>query len=273
MPLAEFIVAFRETFEIALVIGIMLAYLHKTKNSKHSGALYLGIALAVIASVLAAAAINLAAEWFEENEALFEGTVLVISAVLVTWLVLWMLEQKDIIGRIKKGLRVKIGRNEKAGLVAFAFVAVFREGAEMVLFLWGIWASTGAISVAGAIAGGAVALLAAYAFFTSALKLPLGKFFTYTSIVLVLLAAGLLSQGVHELQEAKVLPTAIEHVYDITPSPNADGSFPLMHEKGAIGGVLKGLVGYDTSPSLEQAAAYFIYLGSALLLYRRISDR
>ncbi len=269
MALAEFIVLFREVFEIALVIGIMLAYLHKTKNSKHFGSIFLGAALAAIASLLAAAAFSFAAGGFEKNEALFEGMVLVSSSILVTWLLLWMFGQKNLVKGIERGLKVNIGHKEEAGLVVFSFIAVFREGAELVLFLWGILASTGAINLAGAFSGGALALLLAYAFFRHAVKLDLRSFFTHTSVLLVLLAAGLLSQGVHELQEARVLPTTIEHIYDITPAANADGSYPLLHEKGAIGSLLKGLVGFDTAPSLEQAAAYLAYLGSVYLIYNR----
>lgn len=270
MALAEFIVLFREVFEISLAIGIMLSYLHKTKNARFSGHIYLGVALAVAASFASAWGFEAFAGGFARNEALFEGITLVAACALVTWLILWMFAQKNMARKIEDGLQVKIGRRETVGLVAFAFVSVFREGIEIVLFLFGIRVASGKISLAWAAAGMAAALALSYAFFRHAIRLDMKAFFAYTSVILVLLAAGLLSQGVHELQEAKVVPTSVEHIYEITPPLNPDGSYPLFHEKGAAGSVLKGLVGYDTAPSLEQAAAYAAYLGFVYLSYRRI---
>ncbi len=269
--MAEFVVVFREVFEIALVLGIMLVYLKKTKNTKHSNMVYLGGAIAIVASILAAAGFELIAGGFEAHEALFEGMTLVVASVLVTWLNLWMFAQKNIAKSIEKGVKARIGKQVGWGLALFAFIAVFREGVEMVLFLYGISVSTGAISAVSALFGAVAALALCYVMFLQAAKLNLNTFFIVTSIILVVLAAGLLSQGVHELQEAKIVPETIEHVYDITPAQNADGSYPPMHEKGAIGSTLKGLVGYATAPSLEQVAAYFGYLAFVFFAYRRIS--
>lgn len=271
MALAEFVVMFREVFEIALVLGIMLAYLWKTKNWKYANFVYAGAALAVLASVAASYGFEALAGGFEENEELFGGITLVVAAALVTWLVVWMFAQKNYARGLERGVQLKIEEGQKAGLAAFAFIAVFREGVEIVLFLYGITVSTGALNAVSAAIGGALALLAGYAFFQGMLRLDMQKFFLYTSALLILLAAGLLSQGVHELQEAGVLPTSIEHVYDITPSLNADGSYPLLHEKGLVGAMLKGLAGYDTAPSLEQLVAYLGYLLLVYLAYKRIT--
>lgn len=274
MALAEFIVMFREVFEIALVLGIMLAYLYKTKNRKFVPLIYLGAGLAVAASVLAVAAFgSLAAEWFEKNEELFEGITLVAASCLVTWLVLWMLSQRNMARNLERGIAVRIGQGEELGLVLFSFVAVFRESLEIALFLGGILLSTGALNFAMSLAGGAAALALACGVFMQFLRLDMRGFFLATSAMLVLLAAGLLSQGVHELQEAGVVPTSIEHVYDITPQQSADGTYPLMHERGAVGALLKGLVGYDTAPSLEQAIAYVGYLAAVCLAYLRIPSK
>lgn len=271
MGLAEFVVVFREVFEIALVVGIMLAYLHKTRNWKYATFVYAGALIAIVASVLAGGVFEAARAMFEANEELFEGATLVLASAFVTWLIVWMFAQKNMAKQIEKGLELKIEQKEKIGLAAFAFLAVFREGIEIVIFLGGIAISAGSVNAAASAIGGLAALALAYGVFRQAIKLDMRAFFTYTSVILIFLAAGLLSQGVHELQEAKVVPTSIEHIYNITPAMNADGSYPLMHEKGAVGGLLKGLVGYDTSPSLEQAFAYFAYLGCVYLAYRRTS--
>ena len=271
MALAEFIVTFREFFEIFLVIGIMAAYLQKSGNSRYLKFVAAGAALAALASVAVAWAFGFAASAFEAHEALFEGVTLVLAAILVTWLILWMFKQRNVAKQVEAGLKQKIDVGEELGVAALAFVAVFREGIEIVLFLNGISISTGAIDAAWAFGGAIVASALAYMVFRSIVRLDFKTFFLATSAVLVVLAAGLLSQGVHELEEVGVLPPLIEHVYDVTPTLNADGTYPLMHEKGAGGSVLKGLVGYDTNPSAMQLIAYFGYLALVYLAYRRIS--
>jgi len=267
LGLAEFVVMFREVFEICLVVAIILACLYKAKKQRYAPAIYAGVALALIASVGAAGAFELVAGGFEKNEPLFEGATMVLASVLVTWLVLWMLSKKDFSGEIRHGISKRLENGTKLSLLAFSFVAVFREGVEIVLFLGGIAAGSGGLDVFSALAGGLAALVLAYAIVRQMVKLELGRFFLATAVILVLLAAGMLSQGVHELQEAGVLPTSVEHIYDITPPINPDGTYPLMHEQGVVGGMLKSLVGYATAPSLEQAIAYIGYLALVCLAY------
>ena len=267
LGLSEFVVMFREVFEICLVVAIILACLYKAKKREYARFVYAGAALAVLASAAAAGAFEMLAGGFEENDALFEGATMVLAALLVTWLVIWMLSKKDFAGEIRRGVSRRLENNEKIGLFAFAFLAVFREGVEIALFLGGIALGAGGLDAASALLGGAFAIALSYAFFRQMVKLELKGFFLATAIILVFLAAGMLSQGVHELQEAGVVPTSVEHIYDITPQANPDSTYPAMHEKGAAGAVLKSLVGYDTAPSLEQAAAYFGYLAAVGIAY------
>ncbi|MBI4052877.1 MAG: FTR1 family protein [Candidatus Diapherotrites archaeon] len=270
MALAEFIVAFREFFEISLLVGIMLAYLYKTGNGRFAGNVWIGAAFAGIASVLAAALFGFAEEAFEPVEALFEGVTLIVAAALVTWLILWMLKHRKIAQEVERGVGRQAMLGSGIGIAMLSFVNIFREGIEIVLFLNGIRISSGAVSIAAVAIGFALAVVAAYLIFRHIVHVRLSRFFKFTSIILVLLAAGLFSQGIHELEEAGALPVIVEHVYDITPPMNADGSYALMHEKGAVGGILKGIVGYDTAPSLSQVLGYFAYLGIVYAAYLRL---
>ncbi|MBU1197437.1 FTR1 family protein [Candidatus Micrarchaeota archaeon] len=271
MSLAEFVVSFREFFEIALLVGIILAYLYKTGNTRFNRFVYLGVVLAVLASIASAFAFETFAGGFEANEALFEGVLLVVASLFVTWLLVWMLQQTRLRERIHQKLKVTMDEEHRLGLVLFAFVAVFREGVEVVLFLGGISLSTGSLNAFSVVLGALAAVLLAYVFFSRLAHLDLNRFFKYTSLLLLLLAAGLFSQGIHELQEANVLPTFVEHVYNVNPPVSADGSYPFWHEKGLIGGVLKGMVGYDGNPSALQLLAYALYVGSLYLIYTRYS--
>lgn len=270
MAVAEFVVSFREFFEICAVLAVMLAYLHKTGNGKHAKYVWAGAALAALASIAASVAFDGMAQWFEANEALFEGITLVLACAFVTWLIFWMFGQKNAADGIREGVRHGIAGGNGIPLAMFAFVAVLREGIEIVLFFAGIKIVSGSLNLLWATGGALAAILLAYAAYSHLVRLDMGKFFTITGTVLVLMAGGLLGQGVHELQEAGVLPEIVEHVYDFNPPVNADGSYPTFHEKGILGGTLKTIAGYDANPSLLQLASQLGYYAFAYASYRRI---
>jgi high-affinity iron transporter len=266
--LAEFIVMFRESLEVAFVIGIILAYLNRTGNAAEEKHVWLGVSSGIVLSIALAGSILAFRADFESNEPLFEGIFMVVTAGLVTWLLLWMARQKNVVERLRGDAKAALAKGGGRGIFLLALVATLREGVEAVLFMAGIYASTGALSLLGAFIGIAAAVVVGFLVFEYAVKFSIGLFFRVTALVLVLLAAGLFSQGVHELQEAKILPVWIEHVYDINPPLNADGSYPALHDHGAVGSVLKGLVGYDGAPSDLQVLGYLGYLGVVYLLYR-----
>ncbi len=270
MALPEFIVSFREFFEIFLLIGIMLAYLTRTNNKTYRGAVWIGIVIASVASLAAAWGFSFVRESFQANEALFEGVTLLLASLLVTWLIIWMFKQRNVAKQVEKELKSKIDIGTEAGVALFSFIAVFREGIELVIFLEGISISSGSLNLFSAFLGFALAAGLALLIFKSIVSLNLKKFFTVTSILLILLAGGLVSQGVHELEEAHVLPSLVEHVYALDfrnePTPH------LLAEKGAVGSVLKSLLGYDTSPSLLQLLAHLGYFLAAYLLYKKVSQ-
>jgi high-affinity iron transporter len=272
MAIAEFLVSFREVFEIGLALGIMLAYLQKTGRTRLFAPVYAGVLLAVFASAAAAVAFEVFAGGFEKSEPLFEGVALVLACAMVSWLNLWVVSGSSVRKKVQDRLDQQASKG-RLFVAAFSFLAVFREGVELAVFLGGIALSSGALDFGAALAGALAAGLLAYALFRQAIRLDLQNFFKITSILLALLAAGLLSQGVHELQEAGAMPASVEHIYDITPQVEPGQGYPLLHEKGAVGGALKILVGYSTAPSLEQAASYALYLAAAYAAYHRIESR
>lgn len=269
MGLAEFIVMFRESLEVAFVVGIMLAYVHKTRNEDMEKHIYIGVAAGIVASAVLAYGFQFIQGGFEANEVLFEGVFMVITAALVTWLIMWMTKQKKFVEKIHWEMKAKLDKKESFGLFALAAISTLREGVEAVLFMAGIYLNTGALSLVSSLLGVIVAVGIGILVFEYAIKFNLNLFFRLTAFILVLLAAGLFSQGLHELQEAKLLPTWVEHVYDINPAQNADGTYPPLHEKGDIGGIFKGLVGYDGNPSDLQVLGYLGYVGAVYYLYRR----
>jgi high-affinity iron transporter len=270
--LAEFIVMFRESIEAAFIIGLIIAYLHKTKNERFEKFAHLGIAAGIIGSIILAFLIQSYATDVHATSELFEGLFMLAAVALISWLLLWLVEQKNFVEKLKSDVALTLEDGKTTALFFLVFFSVLREGAEAVLFLSGIYFSTGAISILGALLGLVAALVLGFLVFEHLLKFNLRLFFKVTTALLVLIAAGMLSQGIHELQEAKILPEIIEHVYDINPPKNPDGTYHLLHEKGSIGGTFKALLGYDGNPSLLQIISYLAYLIGFSILYWKKSE-
>ncbi len=271
--IADFIITFREALELALIIGIILGYLTKTKQEKYNNIVFVGLAAGIIFSLIGAVLFSFIAGGFAENEALFEGITMLIGSVLLTSMILWMIKQKNIAGEIKEKVSVEISEAKKFGLFFLVFVLVLREGIETVIFLNASFFASGSSNLIGAFAGIIGAVFLGYLLFVSSKKINIKKFFGITGILLILFAAGLTSHGIHELQEAGVVPVIINEVWNINPALNADGSFPLLHEKGLIGSIAKGLFGYNGNPSLIEVLSYLVYLVIVVVLWKKQNEK
>jgi high-affinity iron transporter len=255
-----FVIMFRETLEAALVVGIVMSFLVKTGKHEYKRMVFLGVLSGVAASVLGAVLFNRLAGGFSgKNEALFEGITMIVGTVLLTTMIFWLAGQKNIAKDLENRVAEKTSGSRQAGLFLLVFVSILREGIESVIFLTAVRFSSAAIGVLGPALGVIAAVLLGYLFFVTSIKINIKKFFNITGIILILFAAGLLAQGVHELQEAHVIPLVVEHVWDINPRVMPDGSFPALHENGYIGSVLKGLFGYNGNPSLFEVLGYAGY--------------
>lgn len=258
---ASFLITFREALEAALIIGIMVAYLSKVGRRDLSRYLYAGTGLALAASLGLGAAFYLLYGGLEGKMAeVFEGVASLTAAGVLTYMIFWMSRNaRKLKGEFQERMDVSISRGQTLGLGVLAFVAVFREGVETVLFLGTLAMRDLQNTLIGAAAGIAVVLSLATLLFRGIYRLNLKKFFSYTSVLLLVIAAGLTAYGVHEFNEAGIIPPVIEHVWDINPPQNPDGSYPALHEKGAVGSVLKSLVGYNGNPSLTEVIVYLGY--------------
>lgn len=211
--LESLVITLREGVEAALVIGIILAYLRKAGRSHLNRYAYWGLAFSSIASVGLAA-------WFfsihvEENE-LISGYGSIAAGLLVGTMVLWMWRTGRRAGEHLRGRMEQIidrsGRGEVAtglGILLLTFLMVFREGAETIVFLRGLSLAPGASSLTisfGGLAGIGIAVLFGYFFIKGALSIDLRRFFTLTSIVLLMLVFKLIAYGVHELSEGGYIP-------------------------------------------------------------------
>ena len=187
--LPSLLITFRETLEAALVIGIILAFLEKTKNFKYNKHVYLGAATGVVASIIFGAVFgDLSNVIRGVSEELFEGGILLFAALLLTWMILWMLKQKHIRKEIEGKVKIELDEGHALGLLAFVFVSVFREGIETVVVLNAAAFAAEGASLPGALTGIVAALILAFVLFETAIRIDLKMFFNATSIFLILFA-------------------------------------------------------------------------------------
>jgi len=173
-------------------------------------------------------------------------------------MIFWMKRQSR---HLKKELEEKtsqaVGQNGQRALFALAFLAVFREGVELALFLLATrFASSPLQTIIGAFLGLAGAVILGWIIFNSSRRLNLQQFFTVTSTLLILFAAGLVGHAVHEFNELGWIPAIIDPVYNLNP---------LLPEQSFVGDLLKTLFGYNGNPSLTETIAYLGYFGILLV--------
>lgn len=262
---AAALITFRETFEAALVAGIILTFLTKTNQNVFKRFVWRGILGGVLASLILAALLDLFFGGLSgKTEGLFEGVLLFITAGFLTWMILWVHRQKDIAKRIKERVRMHVAEGYGLGIFSLIATSVFREGTEMVLYLKASSVAGASNQLAGAVVGIASAIALGYALFRWAMRVNLSTVFTITSVFLLLFAAGLVSHGVHEFQEAHVLP-----VFAFDPIVNISH---ILDHKSLLGSFLRILFGYTSKPTMLEIASYSSYIAFILWL-QRTTDR
>jgi len=257
------LVTTREGLEASLIVGIVLAYLAKTENRNHFRVIWAGTAAAVALSILTGAALFFTVGSLEgRSEQIFEGVAMLSAVAVLTWMIFWMRKQAV---NIKKELEAKlagaIAAGSAIGLASVVFFAVLREGWETALFLFAISESSSPLSTSvGAVLGLVLSVSLGIALYMGSRRLNLRQFFTVTGILLIVFAAGLLAHGIHEFQEAGLLPMTIEHVWDTNW---------IVSEDSRVGEFLKALFGYNGNPSLLEVVAWAGYLAVALVYFIR----
>ena len=257
---ATFVVALREGIEAVLIVSIVLAYLHQIGRPDRAALVWWGSASAVIVSAIVGAMIFVVGAEFEGTaEQVFEGLVTLSAVGVLTWMIFWMRRQG---ARIKGELHEKVDVALMAGgfaLAALAFVAVLREGIETALFLFAAAKGTAVegvtplAQVIGTALGLAIAIALGVLLYRGGIRMNLRSFFKVTGAILIVVAAGLFAFALHELQEAGWLPFFAGTAFDISAS--------LPDDEG-IGGILRGIVGYQANPTWLEVIGWIAYLGA-----------
>jgi high-affinity iron transporter len=258
---AAFLITLREGLEIALVLAILLGYLVKTDRQDRVGAVALGAGIAALLCIVAGVIVHLATSGLHgKAEPAVEGTLAIVAAIVLTWMILWMRKNARAMGG---ELRAKIDGASSVGAVAFiAFVAVAREGFETVLFLLGADAgnANGGQVVIGGLLGLAVSALVGVLIYRYGTHVDLGKFFRYTGVLLIFVAAGLVGKAAHEFSEL----FEFSNVWLMAPAWTI-ASGPLA--TGWVHDFLAGLFGWSSEPERVRVLAYFAYLVPTLYIF------
>jgi len=259
--LSTFVIALREGLEAALIVGILVAYLVRSQRRHLLKALWIGVAIAIAASLGFGAILSFTStELTSRGEELFAGLTSFIAVGLVTWMVFWM---KRTARTLRDDLHGKVDSAIMGGPISLALVAFFavvREGLETALFIYANFKTVGAASSAtvGLVLGLALAIALGYLIYNRSVNLNLSKFFTVTGVALIIVAAGVLSYGIHEFQELGFLPGVDTFLWDVTP---------WIAKESLLAAVLGGTIGFDTTTSIVQFLAWGAYLAAVLIPY------
>ena len=261
--LANGLIGLREGLEASLIVSILVAYLVRTGRRDALPRVWIGVGAAVVLSLIAGAALTFTAAslTFQQQE-LLGGTLSIVAVAFVTWMVFWMRRtSRSLTGQLEGKVELALGAGG-AALAVVAFLSVAREGLETALFLWAAAQSSGSGSapITGAALGLTTAVVLAYLLYRRAVKINLASFFKVTGALLIVVAAGVLSYGLHDLQEAGVLPGLSSLAFDVS------GAIPPSSWYGTL---LRGTVNFTPATTWLQSAAWLAYVLPVVALYFR----
>jgi high-affinity iron transporter len=261
----------REGVEAALIVAIICAYLARTGNARHFGKIWVGVGAAVAVSVALGTVIFLTVGGLEAPyEQIFEGATMLVAAAVVTWMLFWMRRQASSVkGDLQRAIDRVLTEGTAWGLAVLAFTAVIREGLETALFLVGqataaadgASGESGAFAVlVGALVGLGIAVAIGYGVYRGSKALDIRTFFRWTGVLLIFIAAGLLSHAVHEFVEIGWITVGTSPAFDVGAA--------LPHDEG-IGLFLGAIFGYTSSPEWVTLITWVTYVVVVLVLYLR----
>ncbi|MGW4698874.1 iron uptake transporter permease EfeU [Streptomyces sp. NPDC004285] len=257
----NYLIGLREGLEASLVVCILIAYLVKTGNERRLPPVWAGVGIAVGLSLAFGAALQFGSSTltFQAKEAL-GGGLSILSVALVTWMVFWMRRtarhlRTELQGKLDAALAIGTG-----ALVVTSFLAVGREGLETSLFIWTAVQATGdgVRPLIGALLGLATSVVLGWSFYRGALKINLATFFRWTGAMLVVVAAGVLAYGIHDLQEADFLPGLRSLAFDISATVPPDSWY---------GTLLKGVFNFQPDPTVLQTTVWAAYVVPVMGLF------
>ncbi|MCB0894576.1 MAG: FTR1 family protein [Nocardioides sp.] len=269
--LANYLIGLREGLEAALVVSILVAYLVKTDRRHLLPRIWLGVGIAVAVALGFGFALFYGPRGltFEAQEAI-GGILSIVAVVLVTWMIFWMARAARSLSGELRGQIDTAAEGSWWALVLVAVLAVGREGLETALFLW---SATEAVTrdsdatwqpLVGAALGIATAVVLGYLLYRGAIRINLSTFFTWTGAFLILVAGGVLSYGVHDLQEAGILPGLDTLAWDVSDTIDPSTWYATL---------LKGVFNFSPATTVLEATVWVLYVVPVMFLFLRGARR
>ncbi|WP_028934019.1 iron uptake transporter permease EfeU [Pseudonocardia spinosispora] len=259
--LSNALIGLREGLEAALVVSILVAFLVRSDRRKALPLVWAGVAVAVAISVAVGALLTFTSNSmsFEAQEA-FGGGMSIVAVGFVTWMIFWMRRTAralsgELRGKLEQALQIG-----SWAVVLMAFLAVGREGLETAVFFWSAAQAAGetTMPLVGFLIGIAIAVVLAYLIYRGAVQINMAKFFKVTGILLIFVAAGILAYGMHDLQEAAILPGLHTLAFDISDVVPADSWY---------GTLLKGIFNLSPQTTVLEASVWVLYVVVVLTLF------
>ena len=272
MFLANFLIALREGVEAALIVGVVAAYLVKVGRKNLLPKVWLGVVIAA-AIPLSLGAIMTWGPYtlsFQAQEIL-GGTLSLVAVAMVTWMILWMSSNsRQFARKLREDTAAQLASGSDWGVVWIAFIAVAREGIETALFVWATIKSSAENAIAapalGVVTGLLVAVVIGWLIYTGAARINLSIFFNITGLLLIFVAAGIVSYGIGDLQESSVLPGWGIPIYDITAY--LDGSvYSWLTTSSWWWTLLEAMFNVNASPTHLQLVGWVLYIVIILPLF------
>ncbi len=250
--LAIYLIGLREGLEAALIVSILLGYATKLGRSDLKPRIWTGIGLAVFLAIAVGAVLTFGTVELGDAEPVIAGTLSVVAVGFVTWMIFWMVRNS---AALSSTLRSDVDRSLGGagwGIVLLAFLSVGREGVETSLFLWTAVQSTGesVLALIGALLGIGTAIALGALISRGLVRINLSRFFTWTGALLILVAAGVLSHGVGDLQEGRVLPGSGRLAYDMSGAIPPDSWY---------GSLLSGVFSISSTATWLEVAVWIAY--------------
>ncbi|MDO4718106.1 MAG: iron uptake transporter permease EfeU [Propionibacteriaceae bacterium] len=292
MFLASFLIGLREGLEAALIIGILIAFVRRQSRPDVVRKIWFGVGIAVTGSLALGALFTFGRYGLSfEGQELIGGSMSILAVAMVTWMVFWMM---NLGRRMKEELETSAAQalalGAGWGMFWLAFVSVGREGIETTLMLWG-WALQ-PVALLGAVMGIAVSIALGYLVYRGMVRIRFSVFFAWTGGFLIIVAAGILAYGIHDLQEARFLPgpfsgapitpldfrTGEVLVGFFTDRPFWGAAYPfgwafdlqdIIEPSGALAAFLKGTIGFAPLMSWLEVTAWGFYLAIVFPIFLR----
>jgi high-affinity iron transporter len=268
--LANVLIGLREGLEAGLVVGILVAYLRKIGRTDVLPRLWIGISAAVAISLAVGAVLTFGPYGLSfQAQEILGGTLSIVAVGMVTWMTFWMARHaRGLSTELRAGVDRAVTGSALA-LVALGVVSVGREGVETALFVWASVNSSGSgqgadavLGTIGAVLGILVAVVIAYLIYRGLVRINLSRFFFWTGLFLIVVAAGVLAYGVHDLQEAGVIPGVTVVAYSLSA---------LVPPTSWYGAALAGIFNFTPEPTVAQVIVWIAYVAITLALFLRVS--